>query len=93
MLTIHKSKGLEFKCVVIIGCNEGIIPPANITKDARDEERRTLYVGITRAREVLYITSAINHYHHGMKKKYQSSSFLMETGIYGEAIKTKYFYN
>ena len=93
LLTIHKSKGLEFKCVVIIGCNEGIIPPANITKDARDEERRTLYVGITRAREVLYITSAINHYHHGVKKKYQSSSFLMETGIYGEAIKTKYFYN
>ena len=93
LLTIHKSKGLEFKCVIIIGCNEGIIPPANISKEAKDEERRTLYVGITRAREILYITCASNHYYNGTKKKYQPSSFLMETGIYGEAVKTKYFYN
>ena len=93
LLTIHKSKGLEFKCAIIIGCNEGIIPPANISKEAKDEERRTLYVGITRAREILYITCASNHYYNGTKKKYQPSSFLMETGIYGEAVKTKYFYN
>ena len=93
LLTIHKSKGLEFKCVIIIGCNEGIIPPVNISKESKDEERRTLYVGITRAREILYITCASNHYYNGMKKKYQPSTFLIETGIYGKAIKTKYFYN
>jgi len=93
LLTIHKSKGLEFKCVIIIGCNEGIIPPFNITNEAKAEERRLLYVGITRARKLLYLTSAQTYFINDIKKKYQPSSFLIETGLLGRAINNKFYYN
>lgn len=93
LLTIHKSKGLEFKCVIIIGCNEGIIPPFNISNEAKAEERRLLYVAITRAREILYITSSQFQYQNDFKRRYQPSSFLLETGLFGTAIKKEYDYN
>jgi len=93
LLTIHKSKGLEFKCVIIIGCNEGIIPPFNINNESKSEERRLLFVGITRAKELLYITSSQTHYIDGIEKKYQPSSFLIETGLLGRAINNKFYYN
>ncbi len=93
LLTIHKSKGLEFKCVIIIGCNEGIIPPLNISNEAKAEERRLLYVAITRAREILYITSSQLHYLNDFKRRYQPSSFLLETGLFGTPLKKDYYYN
>lgn len=93
LLTIHKSKGLEFKCVIIIGCNEGIIPPLNISNETKAEERRLLYVAITRAREILYITSSQLHYQNDFKRRYQPSSFLLETGLFGRAINNKFYYN
>lgn len=96
LLTIHKSKGLEFQCVIIISCNEGIIPPSKITKEAKDEERRCMYVAMTRAMKFLYITCAQNHYIKGNKYQFNPSSFLIESGLFGESnleYFRKYWYN
>ena len=54
--TFHSSKGLEFEEVFLVDINEGIIPHKKANMDADlEEERRLLYVGMTRARENLYI--------------------------------------
>lgn len=55
LMTIHKSKGLEFSVVFIVGCNEGLLPHSKTT-DIYDE-MRLMYVGITRAMNKLYLTS------------------------------------
>ncbi|MDY6294870.1 MAG: ATP-dependent helicase, partial [Schwartzia succinivorans] len=55
LMTIHSSKGLEFKVVFIIGCYDGGLPSAHEGIDMH-EERRLLYVAITRAKELLYIS-------------------------------------
>jgi len=59
VMTMHAAKGLEFPIVFIAGCEEGIVPyrrPGEAVNDA--EERRLLYVAMTRARQVLYMTHA-----------------------------------
>ena len=57
--TIHASKGLEFAHVFIIGCSEGLLPyGAPSDADALEEERRLMYVGVTRAEEDLHISYA-----------------------------------
>lgn len=57
MMTIHSSKGLEFPVVFLVGCNEGVFPSSfNTTKEDIEEERRLMYVGITRAEKELFIT-------------------------------------
>lgn len=54
--TMHRAKGLEWKCVYVIDCNEEIIPSRNNTSpDAVEEERRLFYVAITRAKECLHL--------------------------------------
>jgi putative ATP-dependent DNA helicase pcrA len=59
MLTIHGSKGLEFKAVIIVGCNQGIIPHfKEVEAGDISEERRLFYVGMTRAKELLFLTRA-----------------------------------
>ncbi len=60
LMTIHASKGLEFKVVFIIGMEEGILPHQNslFEKSELEEERRLCYVAITRAKEKLYISNA-----------------------------------
>ncbi len=60
LMTIHGSKGLEFKIVFIIGMEEGILPHQNSLFDKKEleEERRLCYVAITRAKERLFITNA-----------------------------------
>ena len=58
LMTIHQAKGLEFKCVIVPGLNEGILPHVNSVEDLAnmDEERRLMYVAMTRAMERLVIT-------------------------------------
>ena len=69
--TIHTSKGLEFKHVFLIGCSEGLLPfgSVNRTQDADEEERRLMYVAITRAEATLRISYAIcKDYGNGMQR-------------------------
>lgn len=60
LMTIHSSKGLEFNNVFIVGMEEGILPHSRsfTDEDSLEEERRLCYVGITRAREKLFLTFA-----------------------------------
>jgi superfamily I DNA/RNA helicase len=71
LLTMHASKGLEFRVVFICGFEEGIIPPAGHHSQL-DEEKRLLYVALTRAKDTLYLTSSQNR----NKKAMSPSSFL-----------------
>ncbi|WP_459500781.1 ATP-dependent helicase [Bacillus sp. C1] len=67
LMSIHNAKGLEFPCVFLLGASDGILPHSSSLKDANDritdtsgaleEERRLIYVAITRAKEELYISS------------------------------------
>lgn len=65
--TMHSAKGLEFRCVIIAACEEGIIPSGNCGNyaDGLEEERRVMYVAITRAKEKLIISSV-----NGTRMKY-----------------------
>ncbi len=60
LMTFHSAKGLEFKVVFMVGMEDGIMPHSNSfeEEDGLEEERRLCYVGITRAKERLYITNA-----------------------------------
>ena len=57
LMTIHIAKGLEFDHVFIVGCNEGVLPHERsmVSEDQIEEERRLMYVAMTRARKTLYI--------------------------------------
>jgi ATP-dependent DNA helicase UvrD/PcrA len=81
LMTIHASKGLEFPVVFIAGCEEGIIPysPPGESKGRPpdvDEERRLLFVAMTRAEHELFITRAHDRTLHGLKVENPRSSFL-----------------
>ena len=92
LLTIHKAKGLEFEIVFIIGFNEGILPGLNKKGQELEEERRLSYVGITRAKQELYLYCSIIHFINGNLTKLKPSSFLSEAGI-KEVSTMKYFGN
>lgn len=63
-MTLHASKGLEFRRVFLVGLEEGLLPHLNSLSDpaSMEEERRLLYVGMTRAQQSLIITSAAERY-------------------------------
>ena len=59
LMTLHNAKGLEYRVVFILGCEDGMFPHSRaLDEGEEEEERRLCYVGITRARERLYLTSA-----------------------------------
>lgn len=80
LMTLHAAKGLEFPVVIIAGAEEGLLPLVkdNSHADEREEERRLMYVGITRARERLYITYAERRMRFGSVEYSTPSSFLHE---------------
>ncbi len=80
LMTLHAAKGLEFPVVFLAGCDEGIFPhqrTLNVPSEM-EEERRLMYVGVTRAEEKLYLTSAKRRQMWGEYKYYNPSRFLEE---------------
>lgn len=79
LITMHAAKGLEFPVCYIIGVEEGILPHSrSIEEGSRDEERRLLYVGITRAMQDLTITWCHSRKRYGDKMPCMPSSFFRE---------------
>jgi len=79
LITLHASKGLEFPHVYLVGLEEGTLPhKRSISEGTRDEERRLLYVGITRAREKLTLTYCASRVKYGETVSCQASTFLDE---------------
>lgn len=77
LMTLHSSKGLEFKCVFITGLEDGILPLYRAKEeDEIEEERRLLYVGMTRAEERLFLTRAQKRKWQGMMRELPISPFL-----------------
>jgi DNA helicase-2/ATP-dependent DNA helicase PcrA len=80
LLTLHAAKGLEFPVVFIAGLNEGTLPHSRSFDDleAMQEERRLLYVGITRAKDRLYLVYAQNRSAFGYPDPVEPSRFLSD---------------
>lgn len=80
LMTLHASKGLEFPEVYLVGMEEGLFPSeASATDpDRLEEERRLAYVGITRAEEKLYLTSAESRMIYGKTRYARPSRFLLD---------------
>ncbi|HWZ60013.1 MAG TPA: 3'-5' exonuclease, partial [Gemmatimonadaceae bacterium] len=78
MMTIHNAKGLEFPMVFVTGLEDGLFPLARAYDDPKqlEEERRLLYVGITRAERALYLTYADNRRRNGELLPGRPSAFL-----------------
>ena len=78
LLTLHSAKGLEFDCVFIAGCEDGILPYSLFEnkKCNIDEEQRLFYVGMTRARNLLYLTSAQNRFLYGKTYSLPQSPYI-----------------
>ncbi len=78
LMTLHAAKGLEFPVVFLVGAEEDFLPCAGIQGEARDldEERRLAYVGVTRARERLYLTRAAARTRRGKVQPRTPSRFL-----------------
>ena len=74
LMTLHASKGLEFKCVFIVGLEDGLMP-FHRAEDI-EEERRLLYVGMTRAEQRLFLSRAIKRKQYGTYKNPEISPFL-----------------
>ena len=80
MMTVHSSKGLEFDAVFITGLEEGLFPHENSMsdRDGLEEERRLMYVAITRARKRLYLSLSQTRMLHGQTRYNIKSRFLDE---------------
>ncbi|NHV30163.1 UvrD-helicase domain-containing protein [Burkholderia sp. D-99] len=80
LMTVHAAKGLEFSAVFITGLEEGLFPHENsvLESDGLEEERRLMYVAITRAKELLYLSFAQSRMLHGQTRYNVRSRFFDE---------------
>ncbi|HJW03875.1 MAG TPA: UvrD-helicase domain-containing protein [Azospira sp.] len=80
LMTVHAAKGLEFDVVFISGLEQGLFPHENsvMEKSGEEEERRLMYVAITRARQRLYMSHAQTRMLHGQTRYCVASAFLDE---------------
>jgi DNA helicase-2/ATP-dependent DNA helicase PcrA len=80
LMTLHSAKGLEFPVVFLVGMEEGLFPSQRSVDDEGrlEEERRLAYVGITRAREKLFVSHAESRRMHGTEMLARPSRFLGE---------------
>ncbi|MDZ4238836.1 MAG: 3'-5' exonuclease [Hydrogenophaga sp.] len=80
LMTVHAAKGLEFDCVFITGMEEGLFPHENAMndRDGLEEERRLMYVAITRARKRLYLSHSQTRMLHGQTRYNMPSRFFDE---------------
>ncbi|HKW84725.1 MAG TPA: UvrD-helicase domain-containing protein, partial [Burkholderiaceae bacterium] len=80
LMTVHSAKGLEFDCVFITGLEEGLFPHENSVADldGLEEERRLMYVAITRARKRLYLSFSQTRMLHGQTRYNVKSRFFEE---------------
>lgn len=77
LMTLHSSKGLEFKCVFIVGLEDGIVPLYRAKEPSEiEEERRLLYVGMTRAKQRLFLSHALKRKWLGTYRNLETSGFL-----------------
>jgi DNA helicase II / ATP-dependent DNA helicase PcrA len=80
LMTLHTSKGLEYPIVFIAGMEEGLFPhsrSADIDEEI-EEERRLCYVGMTRARQLLYLTNTLSREIYGVRQESRPSRFMRE---------------
>jgi DNA helicase-2/ATP-dependent DNA helicase PcrA len=96
LITLHNTKGLEFPRVIITGMENGIFPRGDKTGGELEEERRLFYVGITRAKDELYVTSCAQRRLYGRTEYMQPSMFIEEAGdvfkVLGQKHETMYRY-
>jgi DNA helicase-2/ATP-dependent DNA helicase PcrA len=80
LMTLHSAKGLEFEAVCVAGLEDGLLPHFNSggTQDEIEEERRLLYVGMTRAKQRLFLTGCRRRRIAGRYQDQQESPFLLE---------------
>src|SRR6185295_839288 len=80
LMTVHSAKGLEFHTVFVSGLEEGLFPHENSLTDADgvEEERRLMYVALTRARRRLYLSLAQSRMLHGQTRYGVASRFFQE---------------
>jgi superfamily I DNA/RNA helicase len=81
LLTLHAAKGLEFPVVFCVGLEDGLLPlrlpgERDLPDAAVAEERRLLFVGLTRAQSRLYLSHAANRVRHGAQRTARPSPFL-----------------
>lgn len=89
--TVHGAKGLEFNSVFVVGCEEKIFPISRDDNDDLEEERRLMYVAITRAKENLVLTSSSSRFLYGRRDACVKSRFLYELELARERkIETRY---
>lgn len=83
LATIHSVKGLEFRVVFVVGLEEGILPIARATfsSSEMEEERRLMYVAVTRAEEKIFLVYASKRFLYGKSNYQKESRFLKELNI------------